>query len=108
MSSGGESLSYFPLSFKEALHLEVIYAGMGHQSQELRGSLFRLPVRMGLPVSIATRQARIVSFPGMQFQDSNLGGTHQDSASRRLSKIPLPCRPDLFSNTARRARPVPE
>ena len=49
MSSGGENLSYFPLSFKEALHLEVIYAGMGHQSQELRGSLFRLPVRMGLP-----------------------------------------------------------
>ncbi len=52
MSSGGESLSYFPLSFKEALHLEVIYAGMGHQSQELRGSLFRLPVRMAQWVSL--------------------------------------------------------
>ena len=50
MSSGGESLSYFPLSFIEALHLGVIYAGMGHQCQELRGRFFEQPIRMALPV----------------------------------------------------------
>jgi len=48
MSSGGESLSYFPLSFKEALHLGVIYAGMARQCQELLGGPFFTNCSMAL------------------------------------------------------------
>ena len=68
MSSGGESLSYFPLSFKEALHLGVINAGMGHQCQELRGRFFEQPIRMAMPVQFLV--------PAAQFFDrlSNLLG----------------------------------